>query len=414
MCQIGGESEAEERSTGAPIVPKFPVSRSNRTSNTSYLVHYLLACFSHIYLDLFLPMATTKPVKQNGSTHSSSRLDSNTIPQFDDSDDAITEIEGPSSTSVKPRSMKYPSHRINAPGSVQALAVDDDVIFAGTQQGEIVVWSLETYELLATVPAHKESVLSLSLSEDRTLLFSTGADSVVNIWSAESLQRLYSLYSHFEIGDVFCAAHSNKTQTLFWGAQNSSIQWYKFSTDVSFKSPVSAFAPGSRKHRFFDSLGPGGTANPISDDDATSSDLGGRVLTISSRNYLPYAHKSYVYSILLVKGLSTQDKDDEFIITGGGDGTIKIWSIAALPTTVPTQVTKFKIPDFNVLNLSYRGLFLYAGLSDGIAHIYNLASNQLVQKLQVGHGDVSQIAVSAQTILCGTSQGWVKVPPQKC
>jgi WD40 repeat protein len=40
---------------------------------------------------------------------------------------------------------------------------------------------LTTYELLSSVHAHEESVLSLDLSDDGSLLFSSGGDSVVNV-----------------------------------------------------------------------------------------------------------------------------------------------------------------------------------------------------------------------------------------
>ncbi|KIW78052.1 hypothetical protein Z517_07885 [Fonsecaea pedrosoi CBS 271.37] len=358
-------------------------------------------------------MAPTDSVKQNGSSHKSYSAASSEPDGIAPSDEGISPgSEEPPSTSARSLAtvVKHPLHQVKAPGSVQALAVDDDVIFAGTQGGNIVVWSLETYELLATVPAHKESVLSLTLSDDKTLLFSAGADSIVNVWSTESLQRLYSLYSHFEIGDVFCVVHSIKTQTLFWGAQNASIQWYKLNTDTAVKFPPLNLAPGSRKHRFFDSLGPGGIANVIADEGVVNGpgNQGGRALTAPSSNYLPYAHKSYIYSMLLVKGLFNRVGDEEVLISGAGDGTIKLWSIDNLAEFGPRQITKFKNADSNVLSLSYRDSFLYAGLSDGRAHIYNLASNQLVQKLQVGHGDVTQILVSTESILCGTSQGWIK------
>jgi di- and tripeptidase len=150
----------------------------------------------------------------------------------------------------------------------------------------------------------------------------------------------------------------------------------------------------------------------IYDEDGTAITLnsqGGRVLTIPSRNYLPYAHKSYVYSMILVKGIIDHDRDDEVLITGAGDGTIKLWSLDSLSAGAIIQRTKFKNDGSNVLSLSYRGSFLYAGLSDGVANVYNLASNQLVQRLQVGYGDVTQILVNPDNILCGTSEGFVKV-----
>jgi di- and tripeptidase len=43
------------------------------------------------------------------------------------------------------------------------------------------VWSLETYELLSTIPAHSGAVLNLFLSEDGNLLFSSAGDAIVNV-----------------------------------------------------------------------------------------------------------------------------------------------------------------------------------------------------------------------------------------
>ena len=43
------------------------------------------------------------------------------------------------------------------------------------------VWSLKTYELLATIHGHRGSVLCLWLSEDRSLLFSSAGDAIINV-----------------------------------------------------------------------------------------------------------------------------------------------------------------------------------------------------------------------------------------
>ena len=43
------------------------------------------------------------------------------------------------------------------------------------------VWSLETYELLSTVNAHRGSLLCLCLSTDKALLFSSAGDAIVNV-----------------------------------------------------------------------------------------------------------------------------------------------------------------------------------------------------------------------------------------
>jgi WD40 repeat protein len=99
------------------------------------------------------------------------------------------------------------THRLNTGGSVQALTIlDNECLIAGLQGGRILVsccpfahfraaelraeqpqlttgqaWSLTTYQLLLSVQAHQEGVVSLYISGDGQLLFSGGADSVVNV-----------------------------------------------------------------------------------------------------------------------------------------------------------------------------------------------------------------------------------------
>ena len=206
---------------------------------------------------------------------------------------------------------REPIHRISGPGSVQALVIDQDVLFAGLQGGVIAAYSLDTYELISSVQAHEDSVLGLYLCPQHHLLFSTGADSVANIWSTQSLEPLYSLHSCFEIGDVFCVSYSTRLRMAFFGAQNGSLGWYRLRDEHKGVDTRVAWGPGLRKHRFFDSLGPGGTQDPLQlkspNGDLTA---GGNRVTIPNENYRPYSHKSYVYSMLLAKGLFQHDDEE--------------------------------------------------------------------------------------------------------
>lgn len=90
-------------------------------------------------------------------------------------------------------------HRVKNQRSILALVIADSRIYAGTQGGEILacspyshtvvylantehqVWSLKTYELLSAIPAHSGSVLSLFISPDKKLLFSSAGDAIVNV-----------------------------------------------------------------------------------------------------------------------------------------------------------------------------------------------------------------------------------------
>lgn len=306
--------------------------------------------------------------------------------------------------------VKKSSHRITTTRSVQAVVVDEDVLFAGLQGGLISAYSLDTYELLSSVHAHEESVLGLTLSDDHDLLFSTGADSVVKVWSSQSLEPLYSLYSSHDIGDVFCVAHSSRTETAFFGAQNGSISWQHCRPD-DLTSPRVLFSPSSRKHRFFDSRGPGGTLTPLQlrDTDGQPVSSAGRKVTIKNDQYKSYAHNGYIYAMLLTKGLFRHDSEEEVLITGGGGGDIKLWKITDLAQSGLTPLYRLKNKASSVLTLACSGSFLYAGLTDGAAHVYNLSSCQLIQRLSIGSADVNQIKVSRGTFCCGTADGYIKV-----
>lgn len=113
--------------------------------------------------------------------------------------------------------------------------------------------------------------------------------------------------------------------------------------------------------------------------------------------------------MLLAKGLFEHDTDQEILVTAGGGGTIKLWSIDDLETGVPVLLEKFKNRGDSVFSLAYQAPFLYVGLSEGLVQVYNLASHQLVHRLPMGSGDILQVQVHRGSALCGMSDGYVAV-----
>ena len=118
-----------------------------------------------------------------------------------DESDAATDVEGHGGAPSPFFNTTNPIlfHKIKNQPSILALSVSDSKLFAGTQNGDLLVctsiksghnvkgtdkrkvWSLETYELLSTVNAHRGSVLCLCLSTDKKLLFSSAGDAIVNV-----------------------------------------------------------------------------------------------------------------------------------------------------------------------------------------------------------------------------------------
>lgn len=44
------------------------------------------------------------------------------------------------------------------------------------------------------------------------------------VWCTSTFKHLYALWSPYDIGDIFCVAYSSQHQTVYLGAQNTSIQ----------------------------------------------------------------------------------------------------------------------------------------------------------------------------------------------
>lgn len=109
--------------------------------------------------------------------------------------------------------------------------------------------------------------------------------------------------------------------------------------------------------------------------------------------------------MLLVQGLFHDDEEGEVLVTGGGDGSIKLWK--GPESDQLKLIAEYENDGLSVLSMAFGGLFLYAGMSDGLVLVYDLSSNQLVYKLQAGAEDVTSIQVLAGLPLVGTSTGRV-------
>ena len=309
-------------------------------------------------------------------------------------------------------------HRIKGQKSILALLVSDAKIHAGTQGGDLLVWSLTTFELLHSIHAHRGSLLGFCLSADKRLLFSSGGDAIVNVWCTESFRRLYSIYSRYDIGDVFCVSYSSDLETVYLGSQNTSLQWYHLSDRDRKPAPDPAAHPFSRNHRFFDSKGPTGvvssTPRPLSASELRA--LGGRDLEIDKEHTIQYAHYGYVYCTLLAKGLSCSSSSSsnkhggsECLISGGGDGVVKVWPLDAVDGAVVAHPICLENGDDSILTIALDGTLLYSGRLEGDVNVWDLDTRQLIRRVKACTGDVLTLAVGHDLIFCGDARGTAKV-----
>ncbi|KAI3913168.1 hypothetical protein MKW98_007184 [Papaver atlanticum] len=83
-------------------------------------------------------------------------------------------------------------------GLVYALAVGNGMLFAGTQDGKILVWKFVAatngFEPAAALQGHSASVLTLVVGG--TILYSGSMDNTIRVWALETLQCIYTLTDH--------------------------------------------------------------------------------------------------------------------------------------------------------------------------------------------------------------------------
>lgn len=325
-----------------------------------------------------------------------------------------------------------------------------NLLFAGTQDSKVLVFTLYTYELIQTIKLGgdyetntRSSVLCLERSIDENYLFSAGADSLVRIWSvyntdetrgAVQIEEVATVYSVTDIGDIFSLTYLDSLQTLVFGCQNASMMYLDNVFDRLLydqtESPCDINRlPHRRYDKFFDSSGPTGQPEnrQLAQDEFHKSALQdgamNRILEIPSENIINYAHNGFIYSIckLCLKcssflsnnktnelnhthlheyelnfTCSEQSEISECIITGGGDGISKLWlftkngrgvvSIASMGTNLNNEET--------VLAQATEFPFLYCGLSEGTVKIWDLTTKQLISTLHTPErSDIISVSV---------------------
>lgn len=113
-------------------------------------------------------------------------------------------------------------------------------------------------------------------------------------------------------------------------------------------------------------------------------------------------------AVLLVRGLIESAPTEEVLLSGAGDGVVKLWRLGDDGNTAPTQMAKLQNGD-PVLSIAVDGSFLYCGLAGGALNIWNLDSHQLVKRITRHTGDLWAVDIIRGIAVCGDSNGIVKV-----
>ncbi|KAJ3868519.1 hypothetical protein EV359DRAFT_77599 [Lentinula novae-zelandiae] len=298
-------------------------------------------------------------------------------------------------------------HKINS--SILCLAANDDYIFSGNQDNDILVWDKKTFELKATLQGHSRSVLALVYAEDKKWLFSSSGDSTVRVWSTITLKPVYIIDTYTETcaGDLYSIAWSPTLQTIYIGCQNTSLQWFKFAftTDSGTTTPNGTSV--RKAHKFFDSYpqfdrrpADLNANNPQTPIPYFSAEI--PRLEVPPTNVIESEHFGYIYcmTVLDERGVGVT------LVTGSGDETVKIWRCSA---SGPSIVHTFECNYGAVLALVAHGETVYGGCQDGHIKIMDLETKTLVRSIIVQEGiDILSLSLIDSDLYASSANGQVK------
>ncbi|KAG0173539.1 hypothetical protein DFQ28_002157 [Apophysomyces sp. BC1034] len=285
--------------------------------------------------------------------------------------------------------------------SVLSLAACRRYLFSGSQSSKIhnKVWDLETFTLVTMLEGHRGSVLGLTLSNDQQWLFSCSGDGTIRVWDTETLKCAYLILSCHDVGDIFSVVYSESSHALFFGSQNTSIQWYDFSDPQTHGSttdvPVIPITPRNiQKSKFFEGI------DDIDEDSNSFTNEDVIKCVIREKNVCSNAHDGYVYCLL--HSTEMPNIDGEVLISGSGDGDVKIWAIA--DGSIQHLYTLKGHSDKGVLSLTLSDDgYLFCGVQGGDVQIWDLETDDVLAVAIKGPGLVS---ASADGTIKSWSQGF--------
>lgn len=113
--------------------------------------------------------------------------------------------------------------------------------------------------------------------------------------------------------------------------------------------------------------------------------------------------------MLLAKGLDVNDANAETLISGGGDGTVKLWSLNSDESGALTEESSLEKGDSSILSMALDGTVLYTGRLEGEVNLWDLDTRQLIRTVKAHNADVLALAVGYSLLFSGGSNGIAKV-----
>jgi di- and tripeptidase len=133
-------------------------------------------------------------------------------------------------------------------------------------------------------------------------------------------------------------------------------------------------------------------------------------LQIDEKYIHQFAHFGYVYCMLSLRGIVVDNPKEEVLVSGGGDGSIKLWRLDSRKGGAIKKL--YQLGDSSgdsVLSLALDGTLLISGTIEGKIKVWDLETRQLVRNLRATVGDVLALSVGQGCLFAAGANGKVEV-----
>lgn len=134
-------------------------------------------------------------------------------------------------------------------------------------------------------------------------------------------------------------------------------------------------------------------------------------MEIDAEHITQFAHNGYVYCMVLAKDTCLEPQA-EILISGGGDGTIKLWRLDGQDNGKIHEIVELedgRDEGDPVLTVAMDGNFLYSGRADGEINVWDLETKQLIRITKAHDGDILTMALGRGLLFSAAVTGDVKV-----
>jgi di- and tripeptidase len=147
------------------------------------------------------------------------------------------------------------------------------------------------------------------------------------------------------------------------------------------------------------------------------------VLEIDDQSVREFAHFGYVYCMLMARAPTIRvEPDEDVLISGGGDGTIKLWRLPSHedttngagghPSAGIQEIMMLGTDEGeSVLSLAIDGSFLYSGKIDGVIELWDLDTKQKLRVIKAHRADVMTLQMQWGFLWSAAANGSATVSP---